>query len=41
MSDTEEIVGLILNGLINEDEGFSSIYTELQLNLYNRFAKDN
>ena len=41
MSDTEEIVGLILNGLINEDEGFSSIYTELQLNLYNRFANDN
>ena len=39
--DADMIYDNIINSLINEDEGFSNIYTTLQLNLYNIFEAEN
>ena len=37
--DADNIFKYIIKSLVNEDEGFSNIYTLLQLNLYNRFGE--
>ena len=41
LSETDNIVDSIFDALIHEEEGFGKIYTELQLNIFNRFkSKD-
>lgn len=37
MDNTDNIVDNIFNALINEEEGFGKIYTDLQLNIFERF----
>ena len=41
LSETDNIVDSIFDALIHEEEGFGKIYTDLQLNIFNRFkSKD-
>ena len=37
MSDTDDLVKGIFDSLIHEEEGFGKIYTDLQLNIFERF----
>lgn len=38
INNADNIYEYVIESLINEDEGFSNIYTTLQLNLYDRYA---
>lgn len=37
MSDTDDLMKTIFTELMNEEEGFGKIYTDLQLNIFERF----
>lgn len=41
LSETDNTIDSILSSLINEEEGFGKIYTDLQLNIFKRFGSDD
>ena len=41
LSDTDNTIQLILNELVDENDGFSKIYTDLQLRLFKKFASND
>lgn len=40
VEDSDEVFTLIIKPLVDEDEGFGEVFTELQMNLYKRFDED-
>lgn len=38
LNDTDKTIENIIQGLIDEDDGYSKIYTDLQLRIFNRFV---
>lgn len=41
MAETDDIVNNIFTDLLNEEEGFGKIYTDLQLNIFDRFKSSD